>query len=120
MTSMEKHQVFKGGGLYCIVSQLCICAAWGTGNNYNDLSSICRKLSIYYYVFTQESPWSAASGFNVDPFGQPSVKTPTDLFAGGDPFGSDPFGTKLGSTNGSNNPFGVSGDDMFGGSQKES
>lgn len=56
----------------------------------------------------------------MDPFGQQNVQTPTDPFAGGDPFGADPFGVKLGgSSNGGTNPFGVS-DDMFGGGQRDS
>lgn len=60
-------------------------------------------------------------GFDVDPFGQQNVRTPTDPFAGGDPFGDDPFGMKSGggTTNGSTNPFG-GGDSLFGGGQGDS
>ena len=77
---------------------------------------LCVDMSQYAHVVNhvlllQESPWDAAGGFDVDPFGQQNVQTPTDPFAGGDPFGTDPFAMKLSETSndgggGGTNPFG--------------
>ncbi len=69
------------------------------------------------------SSWDTPSsgGFDVDPFGQQTVRTPTDPFAG-DPFGEDPFGLKSSgqgggaSINGSTNPFG-GGSSLFDGNK---
>ena len=51
------------------------------------------------------SLWGSSGPFDTDVFGQQNAQTPTDPFAGNDPFGDDPFAMKTGSTNGSN-PFG--------------
>lgn len=59
------------------------------------------------------SLWGGSSPFELDPFGQQSIQTPTDPFASSDPFGGDdPFGMKSGSSVASN-PFGGGGGAEF-------
>ncbi len=58
------------------------------------------------------SLWGSSTPFDMDPFGQASLQTPTDPFSGTDPFGEDPFksgggtgGGTDGGTSGGGNPF---------------
>ena len=59
------------------------------------------------------SLWGSSTPFDVDPFGQASLQTPTDPFSGADPFGEDPFKAGGGTggsgsdstTGGGGNPF---------------
>lgn len=65
----------------------------------------------FVLILQPTSLWGGGSTpFDVDPFGQTNLQTPTDPFSGADPFGEDPFKTGTGgngsdSTTGGGNPF---------------
>ena len=62
---------------------------------------------ILFLLLQPTSLWGGSSPFDMDPFGQQNIQTPTDPFSGGDPFGDDPFASKAGGNGG--NPFRVGG-----------
>ena len=101
-------------------------------NFHNGLNTGVDRSSLCIVMFPSLQPtslWGGSSPFDVDPFGQQNLQTPTDPFSGSDPFGEDPFAAMKpgggGSGGGGGNPFqvgGAGGGDagVFGGAWKQS